>query len=274
MDRGFFYCWADKVGTQRDELGQECTAGNYAPCWTEEHCTYTVKGKWAENLWKAHKLSHETYDRYLYACRDGVVYRKRNLEACQEREERLAQEKEQQARTKRLRSNPKLFKPFPEVPAATSWLSGFKEDAWRYPLLVVLGKSRTGKTEWAQTLFKQPLVLKVGKLEHFPEGMRAFKRGYHDGVVLDDLRDLQFLVDHQDKLQGKYNSSVEFGSTPGGQCAYFRDLYAVPVVATANYSTKHHNLLDDDDFLGHPENRVVVHWPPPASEAQPLLPCV
>ena len=32
LDRGFFYVWADKTGTQRDEHGRECTTGNYEPC--------------------------------------------------------------------------------------------------------------------------------------------------------------------------------------------------------------------------------------------------
>ena len=50
--------------------------------------------------------------------------------------------------------------------------------------------------------------------------MRTFTRGVHDGIVLDDVRDLQFVADNQDKLQGKYDAMVEFGSTPGGTCAY------------------------------------------------------
>ena len=30
-DRGFFYCWADKLGTVRDEANKLCVAGNYQP---------------------------------------------------------------------------------------------------------------------------------------------------------------------------------------------------------------------------------------------------
>ena len=36
--------------------------------------------------------------------------------------------------------------------------------------------------------------------------MRQFQRGVHDGLVLDDVRDLDFLVSHQEKLQGKHDS--------------------------------------------------------------------
>ena len=41
--------------------------------------------------------------------------------------------------------------------------------------------------------------------------------------MLDDLRDLDFLVAHQEKLQGKYDCLVEFASTPGGQLSYEKD---------------------------------------------------
>ena len=61
-----------------------------------------------------------------------------------------------------------------------------------------------------QSLFKHPLELKIGALELFP--MRTFKRTAHDGLVLDDVRDLQFLVKHQESLQGKYGCLIKFGS--------------------------------------------------------------
>ena len=123
----------------------------------------------------------------------------------------------------------------------------------------MFGPSLSRKTEFAKSLFQNPLELKVGNLQHFPEGMRSFSRKAHDGLVLDDVRDFAFLVQHQDKLQGKVDNVVEFASTPGGQCAYRKWLHRVPVVVTANYTTEHRTLLDDDDFLGNPGNRVLVH---------------
>ena len=47
----------------------------------------------------------------------------------------------------------------------------------------------------------------------------------HDGIVLDDIRDMQFLSDHQDVLQCKYDTRVESASTPGGMCAYNKYLH-------------------------------------------------
>ena len=98
----------------------------------------------------------------------------------------------------------------------------------------------------------------VGTLEHFPDAMRTFDRKIHDGIVLDDIRDFYFLVRHQEKVQGKVDRVVSFAETPSGGYAYRRWLWRVPIVVTANFTTKNRELLNTDDFLSNPENRVVV----------------
>lgn len=268
IDRAMFYCFADKLGTQRDEEGKECTVGNYMPAWVvDAPFTYPVLGKWPENLWKAYKLSTDTYEnKYLYNCRDGVVYRFRNVEAVRQRQEAKEEEEEMAEVSKRIRTTC-FDRPFPEVPEARAWLELFTQEKDRYPFLLVVGPSHTGKTEWAKSLFKAHHEVKVGPLTHFPDTMRHFSRKVHDGIVVDDIRDFRFLVEQQDKLQGKYDNRVEFASTPGGQCAYRLWLWKVPVVVTANLSTKNHDLLESDDFLGNPLNRVVVRFPPSASSS-------
>ena len=266
FDRGFFYCYADKIGTQRDASGAVCLAGNYAPVWdSSAPFHYCVRARWAQGLWKAMKLTHAVYEDYLYKTRDdGIIGKKRTLDACVQREEQEATAKEMAAVVSRIRSNSELFRPFPQVPQAQAWLECFSKDALRYPIMIVLGESQTGKTEWVKSLFKQPLELKIGCLEHFPEEMRAFKRGVHDAVILDDVRDLAFLVRHQEKIQGKYDKAVEFASTPGGQCSYTKWLFCVPFAATCNYSTENLSMLKDNDFLGKDANRVFVEFAPAA----------
>ena len=155
----------------------------------------------------------------------------------------------------------KKFKAFPRYPEAAAWVKSFGTVRDRYPFLLLVGPSRAGKTEYAKSLFKSPLEVKVGTLEQFPEGVRKFNRKTHDALVLDDVRDLEYLVRHQEKLQSKYDFQVELGTTPGGQCAYWRWLWRRPILVTANFTTKNLGLLDTDDFLGNPENRVVVRLP-------------
>ena len=166
-------------------------------------------------------------------------------------------------RVQRIKCTPSLWKTFPEVPAATAWKHRFTQDALRYPILVVLGPSRCGKTKWAKSLFQNPLELKVGTWAHFPDAMRAFDRKRHEAVILDDVRDLAFLANHQEQLQGKYDTRVEFASAQGGTCVYRKDLFAVPFVATVNYITANLPWLESHDWVGNPENRVVVSFDRP-----------
>jgi curved DNA-binding protein CbpA len=78
LDRGFFYVWANKVGTVRGGDGDLLVAGNYQPAWTDAQSTYPVAGAFLDKLFKAYKLSEDVYEEYLYLCRDGVSFRKRN----------------------------------------------------------------------------------------------------------------------------------------------------------------------------------------------------
>ena len=112
----------------------------------------------------ARKLTHEKYEAYLFACRDGVLPRMRNLDACKEHETASAAQTDMAERVKRIRGNSALFQPFPAVPAAQAWLDVFKTDQLRYPILVALGASRSRKTEWAKSLFRNALEVKIGAL--------------------------------------------------------------------------------------------------------------
>ena len=188
--------------------------------------------------------------------------RKRNLDACREREIADAEASEIAETVKRIRGNPDVFQDFSVVPQAVAWKDIFLKDLLRYPFLLARGPSHVGKTEWVKSLFKNPLVVQIGPLEHFPDKMRDYDRKIHDAIILDDVRDLKFLQLHQEKLQGKYDTRVEFASTPGGRCAYSRWLFKTPLVVTVNYSTANLSLLETDDFLSCARNRVIVEYPP------------
>ena len=259
IDRGMFYVWANKIGTVQHN-GRPVVEGNYFPSWSDCKTTYMVQGRWCDQLWHQGKLNHDVYEEYVFSCRQGVLARKRNLDAVRNWEEERAERKEMEDVVKRIRTDRTVYQPFAKRPEAEAWLQVFLKDELRYPILIVLGQSHTGKTEWAKSLFSNVLELKIGSLSQFPDRMREFKRGKHDGIVLDDVRDLAFITDNQDKMQAKYDTRVEFASTPGGTCAFTKWLFAVPIVVTANFSTKNLQFLDSHDFLGKPANRVVVYF--------------
>ena len=254
VNRAHFYVWADKKGTAREASGNVCVTGNYAPAWTDLACTYRVCGEWPLKLWQSYKLSDHTYEEYMYLCRDGVPARKRNFEEHRKWQDTRALKQQVEERTGRLRSSPALYQAFGRVVEAEEWLGLFKVEALRYPLLLVHAPSHTGKTEWACSLFHRPLKVLVGTSTFFPDALRSLDRNVHDGLVLDDVRDLAFLSLHQEKLQGNYNFVVEFASTPGGQCAYSKDLWGLPIVATVNNTTRNLELLNTDDFLSRRAN--------------------
>ena len=84
--------------------------------------------------------------------------------------------------------------------------------------------------------------------------MKRLDRSVHDGLVLDDLRDLAFLAQNQEKLQGKYNRLVELFNTPGGELTVTLDLYGLPMVFTINNSTENLDYLETHDFCKKREN--------------------
>ena len=85
--------------------------------------------------------------------------------------------------------------------------------------------------------------------------------------MLDDVRDLAFLSAHQEKIQGRYRPRIEFAATPGGTCAYSKDLHRIPIVVTCNLSTENLGFLTTHDFLKEEKNRVVVKYPPAVAES-------
>ena len=84
-------------------------AANYEPCWTNCKDKYQVLGAWPEKLWKQRKLTTAKYEEYLFLTRDGVQFRKRNLDAVREHERELEEEAAIEATTQRIRSNPSLY---------------------------------------------------------------------------------------------------------------------------------------------------------------------
>ncbi len=155
-------------------------------------------------MWRQRKLGHDTYEEYLVLCRDGYVTRKRALVAIKEAELQAATEAEILANAKRSKQT--LYKPMKEFPVLIQWRDLFAKDApdaLRFPILVLVAPSHCGKTELAMSLFKAPLKVQIGNLVHFPDRMRDFQRGHRDGIVVDDVRDLSFVVQHQEEISGE-----------------------------------------------------------------------
>ena len=66
---------------------------------------------------------------------------------------------------------------------------------------------------------------------------------------------------------------ASFATTVVAVRLYERDLFAVPIVATINNTTKNRHLLESDDWLSNPGNRVLLSWPvgPAADQAAQIV---
>lgn len=280
VDRGQFYCWANKKGTVVDASGHLCRAGNCEPAWSRELGSdlrgtarvtrkYKVSGDWPKKLWQEYKLEGSVYEEYLYLSKDKLAANKRNLELYLNWKRERDLDNTIEERTKRIKNNPALYTPFDKVPAAEEWLAEFSQDAMRYPVLLVHAPSGAGKSEWAVSLFKKPLYVEIGAKCMWPAQMKKLDRSVHDGLVLDDLRDLRFLEENQEKLQGKYNRPVELFNTPGGELALTLDLFKLPMVFTINNDTKNLGLLKTSDFLQKRSNVRVLSFSGRPGESPP-----
>jgi hypothetical protein len=155
-----------------------------------------------------------------------------------------------------------LQRPFVWVAPVESWKRLFLADSQRYPILILMAPSASGKTEYAKSLFQNALELKIGMLENFPGRMKEFDRRQHGALVLDNLGDVGFLQQHEEKIQGKYDQMVEFAPSPTCLYSYFKLLLRVPIVVTCNLAAKRTDLLKPGvhDFLGNLGNRVIVKF--------------
>ena len=139
----------------------------------------------------------------------------------------------------------------------------------RYPVLFVHAPSQAGKSEWAVALFKNPLCVEIGAKRMWPARMKTLDRSVHDGVFLDDIRDLRFLEENQEKLQGKYNRQVELFNTPGGELVVTLDLFWLPMVFTINNGARNADLLKTSDFRKRRANVHVLSFSGRPSEEPP-----
>ena len=160
----------------------------------------------------------------------------------------------------RLRSSA-AYITFPGSDLVQLWKENFAHYHMRFPILVLFGPSRASKTEYAKSLFSNPLLLQVGHSMFLPDGMRSYDRDRHDCIIYDDVRNADFIRKHQEVFQSK-STIVELGRSPTGQSSFNVLLYRTPQIFTLNFSTEHLEVFHDDDFCSNPGNVYFMKYPP------------
>ena len=246
-NRVHFYTWVNKRGTLY-------RGTNWAP-WKK----YRVLGKWLDDLWSDHKLDHKEYGDLPLQVRVGYSGRKRDLEQvlAHEREAVVDRKLEEVGGVQ-----DQLKAPFRVFPAVEAWESTFLEVRFRWPLLVLVADSASGKSSFAESRFDHPYLLTVEDAEYLD--LRDFDNTRHDGLVLDNVNSWAQLLKWRAVLQAR-NAKSRGGQSATNVYSYVQYLYGVPVVATIDLDAPDAYLADEDspwrsNWLC--KNTVCVRLPP------------
>ena len=206
---GHFYVVMDKIGSLASET-------NFHP-WVD----YSPDSRRLDGWLQQGKLTREMWLYYRSKCVTGFSHALADFDAVVKFENRKREADMEafiESTRKRVMANPSIFVRYPPVAAVENWKELFPKDPSdttkdraRYPFLVIIGQSGLGKTDWAVSLFKKPFVLRIGKTTQWPSHFRSYDFFENDAIILDDVRDAQFLCDFQHILQGKWNDAETFG---------------------------------------------------------------
>lgn len=196
---------------------------------------YTVKGWWIDDLWSAHKLSHEVYLDYAAEVRIGFLTRQRQVQALQDRERAKVFKVKQEAVAARLAPLKNSF--LPDVLARLApWQQQYTQDLDRFCFLVLRGASRSGKSSLAKALGKV-LNLGVPFVQTVQSALVPDLRNYSDDthgyIIFDNVNDQEFVLSQRALFQAN-NDIHTLGDSRTGIYKYDVWLYKVPIVITVD----------------------------------------
>ena len=226
-NRGHFYCWAPKLGT-------EGVGTNWKP-----FRDYKVLGAWIDDLWSDGKLGHAKYAELSLQIRKGHSARKRDLEAV------LADEREAWVDKKIAEVNvalAKIMSPFKTFSKVTAWEDQFLVVDFRYKILALQADSASGKSTYAESLFSNPFCVTVEESEDLD--LKGLAADVHDGLVLDNVNSWNQLRRWRAVLQAR-NAKSKGGKSATNIHAYVQYLYAMPVVATVDMDAPDSHLVEE-----------------------------
>lgn len=217
---GHFYVWVAKSGSVFWDTNYPPWQGDWAP-----------EAWWIVALWRQHKIGHERFLELSALSRDGHDRRKACVEAVVATESRLAHEAERAAARKLISSRALPFKPLPGD--ILQWRSQYSEPQERYKMLVLYGRSGTGKSRLARSLCGEAVTFVVDVQSAKHPDMRSYKHGVHQAVLMDEMRDATFILDNKKLLQAHVDGAL-LGQSATQLYTYEIMLWRVPIILTTN----------------------------------------
>ena len=176
-------------------------------------------------------------------------------------ESTFAFEAERAAARKLIAAKALPFKPL--HPAVERWLMQYEEVGERYKMLVLHGPSCTGKSRLARSLFGDSRTLVVDVQHAAHPDMRAYRRGFHRAVLLDEMASVEFIVQNKKLLQAHVDGAI-LGQSATQLYTYEVFLWRTPIMVTTNNWER--TKLNEADRNWIDENCIAVHIAEPVYE--------
>ena len=241
---GYFYCVAPKYG-------QVCSMGSRRP-----FKDFLVDGKWIMNLVQASKLDIATARQLILKCACGA---RRFLDELSLSEKELERQTVQSARVDALTSLMSTNKPFKTFADVENWKAQYAQVQWRYKFLVLVGPSRTGKTQFARSLGEPAasLIYEVNCSSGQEPDMRAFVWSKHKLVLFDESHPK--MVTQQRLLFQAGTQDITLGTSATNCHSYTVYCHQVRMVLCTNcWEPEVRDLVPGDrEWLA--ANSIVVH---------------
>ena len=123
-------------------------------------------------------------------------------------------------------------------------------------MLVLYGRSGTGKSKLARALYGEAdtLVVDVQGAKH-PD-LHGYRRGKHKAILLDEMRTATFIVENKKLLQAHVDGAL-LGQSATQMFTYEAMLWRVPIIVTTNKWRPSDFDAEDQDWLE--ANCVAIH---------------
>lgn len=204
-----------------NKVGSIHRATNMIP-WTH----YTPYATWIDAAWRKHKINNTEFTRLSCLLREGCSKRERDMSSANRFEKKQVLQRACDLAEGVLCGRRREFRKFDVV---DRFLEQFNADEERYKILIIRAPSQSGKSIFARCLLQPCFVqLVVGELE--PD-LREFCIHKHRSIVLDNVNNTNFIMEHRGWLQSR-NMVVKFARSATDCYCYDMYLWKVPIIIT------------------------------------------
>lgn len=214
-----------KVAVQRGHFYVSCEhkksyivgISDYPP-----NVAYVVRQKWIMDLWAKDKIADPISAMAFYNCLTPAAQAQVTMSLNRKR-----LDNKKAAKVARREAILASFSAFPKIDCVEEWKLHYNTVLARYNFLVLWGPSRTGKTEYARSLFKNPFIHEDSVC------WNGYDEDEHDVIIFDDVKSVyKYISDNRKLFQASSDVMTQTSAT--NVYALSVDVTAKPIIVTSN----------------------------------------